>query len=322
MKKPLESGFFIKICSRCYMELLYALESIRTPFLNKVMGLVTNLGGEAVFIAAAIIVFWCISKNCGYYMMTVGFAGTIINQFLKLWFRIPRPWVKDPNFTIVESARAEATGYSFPSGHTQNAFAVFGAPARYSKSTVLRIVFVLLIALTAFSRMYVGVHTPLDVGVSLIVGTVLVFVIYPVFRDMNKNPKRVYILFGIFIALAAAFVLFVELYDFPADIDMDNYSSGLKNAYMILFCAIGLLLVYRVDGKYLHSPTEAVWWAQVIKVVVGLGILLALKAVLKAPLLALFGGHSIAHGVRYFIVILFAGIVWPMTFKYFQRLGK
>ena len=304
------------------MELLYALEGIRTPFLDKVMGLVTNLGGEAVFIAAAIVVFWCISKNCGYYMMTVGFAGTIINQFLKLWFRIPRPWVKDPNFTIVESARAEATGYSFPSGHTQNAFAVFGAPARYSKSAVLRIVFVLLIALTAFSRMYVGVHTPLDVGVSLIVGTILVFVIYPVFRDMDKNPKRVYILFGIFIALAAAFVLFVELYDFPADIDMDNYSSGLKNAYMILFCAVGLMLVYFVDGKYLHFTTEAVWWAQIIKVVVGLGILLALKAVLKAPLLALFGGHSVAHGVRYFIVIIFAGIVWPMTFKYFGRLSK
>lgn len=304
------------------MELLYTLENIRTPLLDTVMGLVTNLGGEAVFIAAAIIVFWCLSKSCGYYMMTVGFAGTIINQFLKLWFRIPRPWVKDPGFTIVESARAEATGYSFPSGHTQNAFAVFGAPARYFKNTALRIVLVLLIALTAFSRMYVGVHTPLDVGVSLIVGTVLVFVIYPFFRDMDRSPKKVYIIFGIFIVMAAAFVVFVELYDFPADIDTDNYASGLKNAYMILFCAVGLLLTFYVDTKYVRFPTQAVWWAQIIKVVAGLGILLALKAVLKAPLLALFGGHSAAHGVRYFIVILFAGILWPMTFKYFARLGK
>lgn len=304
------------------MELLYALESIRTPFLDKLMGLVTNLGGEAVFIVAAIVVFWCLNKSCGYYMMTVGFAGTIINQFLKLWFRIPRPWVKDPNFTIVESARAEATGYSFPSGHTQNAFAVFGSPARFFKNTALRIVFIFLIALTAFSRMYVGVHTPLDVGVSLIVGTILVFVIYPFFRDMDKSPKKVYIIFDIFIVLAAAFVAFVELYDFPADIDAENYASGLKNAYMILFCAIGLMLTFFIDTKYVHFHTQAVWWAQIIKVVVGLAILLALKSVLKAPLLALFGGHSVAHGVRYFIVILFAGIVWPMTFKFFAKLGK
>lgn len=304
------------------MELLYALESIRTPLLNKIMALVTNLGGESVFIAAGIIVFWCLSKQCGYYMMTVGFAGTILNQFLKLLFRIPRPWVQDPNFTIVESARAEATGYSFPSGHTQNAFATLGAPARFYKNTAVRIVLVLLIALTAFSRMYVGVHTPLDVGVSLIIGTVLVFVIYPFFRDMDENPKKVYIIFGVFIAMAAAFVMFVELYDFPADIDQGNYASGLKNAYLILFCSVGLLLTFIVDRKYVHFPTKAVWWAQIIKVVVGLGILMGLKAVLKAPLLALFGGHSVAHGVRYFIVILFAGILWPMTFKYFARLGK
>ena len=304
------------------MELLYALESIRTPFLDKLMGLVTNLGGEAVFIVAAIVVFWCLSKSCGYYMMTVGFAGTIINQFLKLWFRIPRPWVKDPNFTSGERARAEATGDSFPSGHTQNAFAVFGSPARFFKNTALRIIFILLIALTAFSRMYVGVHTPLDVGVSLIVGTILVFVIYPFFRDMAKSPKKVYIIFGIFIVLAAAFVAVVERYDFPADIDAENYAAGLKNAYMILFCAIGLMLTFFIDTKYVRFPTQAVWWAQIIKVVVGLAILLALKSVLKAPLLALFGGHSVAHGVRYFIVILFAGIVWPMTFKFFAKLGK
>ena len=304
------------------MNFLYALEGIRTPILDKIMSLITYLGGEAVFIAAAIIIFWCLSKNCGYYMMTVGFAGIIINQFLKLWFRIPRPWVKDPNFTIVESARADASGYSFPSGHTQNAFATLGAPARFYKNTAVRIVLVILIALTAFSRMYLGVHTPLDVGVSLVVGTILVFVIYPFFRDMNEKPKQVYMIFALFIILSAAFVAFVELYDFPADIDAENYAEGLKNAYMMLFCSLGLMLCYFTDTKYIHFQTQAVWWAQIIKVVVGLGILLGLKAILKAPLLALFGGHNIAHGIRYFIVIIFAGIIWPLTFKFFAKLGK
>ena len=94
------------------MQLLYALAELRTPFLDALLGALTNCGGELVFMAAAIIVFWCVSKSCGYYMLTVGFVGTIVNQFLKLVFRIPRPWVKDPDFQIVESARAEATGYS------------------------------------------------------------------------------------------------------------------------------------------------------------------------------------------------------------------
>ena len=286
--------------------------------MDKLLSLLTNLAGETVFIAASIIVFWCISKKCGYYMYTVGFLGTIINQFLKLLFRIPRPWVKDPDFSIVESARAEAAGYSFPSGHTQNAFAVMGAPARYTKKLWLRIVLSVFIFIIAFSRMYLGVHTPLDVGVSCIVGLILVFAIYPIFEKMDENPRAVYIMFGVFIVLAAAFILFIEFYHFPADIDVVNIEEGSKNAYMILFCAIGLLLVFFVDRNYINFTTDAVWWAQLLKLALGLGIALGIKAGLKAPLLAFFGGHNI----RYFIVVLFAGIIWPMTFKFFSKLGK
>lgn len=304
------------------MELLYTLEQIRTPLLDKIMSYITFLGGEETFIALAITIFWCVSKKCGYLMMTVGFSGTIVNQFLKLLFRIPRPWVLDPNFTIVESARGAATGYSFPSGHTQNAFACFGAPAVYTKNRLLRVVLFVVIALIAFSRMYLGVHTPLDVGVSIGIGLILVFIFCPVFRNMDEKPKSVYILFAAFIAAAAAFVLFVEFYDFPADIDVGNYESGLVSAYMILFCALGLMLVYFVDSKFIHFQTEAVWWAQIIKLACGLAITLAIKSALKAPLLTMFDGHSVATGIRYFAVILFAGIVWPLTFKFFAKLGK
>lgn len=304
------------------MELLYALEGIRTPFLSKLMSFVTNLGGETAFLAIAIVVFWCISKNCGYYIMTVGFSGTIINQFLKVWFRIPRPWVKDPNFTIVESARAEATGYSFPSGHTQNAFATLGAPGTYTKNKVLKIVLYFLLLAVSFSRLYLGVHTPLDVGVSFGIGLILMLVMYPLFRDMDEKPQRLYIMFYIFIALSFFFVMFMEFYRFPLDIDAENFAEATKNAYMILFCSIGLLLVFHLDRTKIKFTTEAVWWAQIIKAAVGLGIALAIKSALKAPLLSLFGGHAIAHGIRYFIVVMFAGTVWPLTFKWFSKLGK
>ena len=93
------------------MGILYFFESIRSPVLDQIMSLITHLGEEAVFLVAALLIFWCVDKNRGYYLMAVGFVGTILNQFLKLVFRIPRPWVRDPNFTIVESARAAATAF-------------------------------------------------------------------------------------------------------------------------------------------------------------------------------------------------------------------
>lgn len=301
------------------MSFLYVLEGIRNPVLNVLMQAFTELGGELVFLVVAIIMLWCMDKKCGYYMLTVGFVGIICNQFLKLWFRIPRPWVKDPNFTIVESARAAATGYSFPSGHTQNAFTVMGAPARYYKNRTLRIVLSVLICLTAFSRMYLGVHTPYDVGVSFVLGLLLVFLLYPLFAKMEENPRRIYGLYAFCICISAAYLCFVYFYPFPADIDPANYAEGVKNGWMILFCSFGLLLVFYMDRNKLHWTTAAPLWAQVVKVAAGLIITLILKSGLKAPLNALFHGSPIAGGIRYGIVILFAGIVWPMTFRWFSQ---
>lgn len=304
------------------MQLLYALESIRTPLLDTLMAWITECGGELVFMAVAITMFWCVSKACGYYMLTVGFTGTILNQFLKLAVRIPRPWVKDPDFTIVESARAGATGYSFPSGHTQNVFASFGCGMRWTKQTWLRIVCAVLVVLTAFSRMYLGVHTPLDVGVSFGIGLVLVFALYPLFSRIEERPNTMYWLFGVMIVLNLAYLLYAELWPFPADVDAANLAEGRKNAYTLLGAVLGMTGAYFIDRKYVHFDVRAVWWAQVLKVVLGLALTVALRTVLKAPLLALFGGHNAAHLLRYFIMVLFAGGVWPMTFRWFGRLGK
>lgn len=301
------------------MQFLYFLEGLRTPMLDKFFSLITHLGEETVFLAVAIIVFWCFSKHCGYYLLTTGFFGTLINQCLKLVCRIPRPWVRDPDFTIVESARAEATGYSFPSGHTQSVATTLGCPARYSRSFVLRVICVVLILLTGLSRMYLGVHTPADVLVSLAVGLVLVFGLHPVFKNAEKKPGPMYLAMGILVVCSAAFVLFVEFHQWPADIDPHNLESGMKNAYLLLGVSVAMLIAAPVERNCIAFSTKAPFWAQVLKVVLGLAIVLGLKAGLKPPLVALFNGHHAATAIRYFVLVIFAALVWPLTFKWFGK---
>ena len=101
---------------------LRAIAELRTPLLDTLMQGVTELGGETLFMLFMLVVFWCVDKNKGYFLMLLCFTGTAVNQMLKITFCIPRPWVLDPSFEIVESARAGATGFSFPSGHTATAF--------------------------------------------------------------------------------------------------------------------------------------------------------------------------------------------------------
>lgn len=300
------------------MGFLYLLERIRVPGLNEFMLTITKLGEETAFLVIALIVFWCIDKRRGYYILSVGFIGTILNQFMKLWFRIPRPWIKDPNFTILEQAREAASGYSFPSGHTQSAVGTFGSLAYTTKNTVFRWICIAVAVLVPLSRMYIGVHTPLDVLVSAAVAVVLILAIEAVvFRN---DGKYIPVLLGIMTLLAIGYLCFVEFYPFPADIDGHNLESGMKNAYTLLGAMIGLLIVYFVDEQYLHFSCCAIWWAQLLKVIGGLAGVLAIKSGLKGILDGMLG-VGVGRSARYLLIVLFAGIVWPLTFKWFQKLG-
>ena len=98
--------------------------------------------------------------------------------------------------------------------------------------------------------------------------------------------------------------------------------SGIKNAYTLFGALIGLIIVYVVDEKYLRFDTKAVWWAQILKIAFGLLVVLAVKSGMKTPLEMLCGGHMIARGLRYFLIVIVAGIVWPLTFQWFSKLGR
>ncbi len=304
------------------MQFLYLLEKIRNPILDFIMSTVTYFGDELLFLILVLLMFWCVDKRAGYYLIAVGFVGIVCNQSLKMLFRIPRPWVLDPGFTIVESARAAATGYSFPSGHTQSAVGMFGAILRWSKQTWVRSVSLILLLLVPFSRMYLGVHTPWDVGVSFVLALALVFAFYPVIRRADTTPRIMYVLVACILLLTVGNLLFVAGYSFPADVDAENLAHAVKTAYTMLGAASGLCLIWFFDQKFLHIETKAVWWAQILKMVGGILLVLAVRTFLKAPLNALFDGHKAADAVRYFLVTVTAGVLWPMTFPFFSRLGK
>ena len=105
--------------------------------------------------------------------------------------------------------------------------------------------------------------------------------------------------------------------------DAANYASALSNGWKFVGATLGLLATNVLDRKYIRFETQAVWWAQLIKLAVGFGLLLAIRAGLKAPLIALCGGAAeIAGAIRYLLIVLFAGCVWPLTCWGFSRLGK
>ncbi len=305
------------------MSVLYFLENIRNPVLDAVFSVITLMGDELFFMSIALILFWCVDKYEGLYVLIVGFIGTLLNQFLKITFKVPRPWVKNPNFTIVESSREAASGYSFPSGHTQSSVGIFSSLFCWNKNKILRIILIVFSVLVPFSRLYLGVHTPLDVGVSFLLAVGLAVGLFPFFSKCKENPKKLYPVLAVLTFLSFAFVIFVTVFPFSKDVylkeNVGNLISAQKNAFTLFGCMLGLDVVYYVDLKVLNFSTKAVWWQQIIKILGGLALVICVKTGLKTPLEYIIGYEYIARGVRYFIIVITAGIIWPWLFTLFCK---
>lgn len=301
------------------MQLLYWLEGLRMPGLNEFMLTVTHLGEETAFLVIALVVFWCVDKYHGYYLLGVGLFGNLANQFLKVTCRVLRPWDRAEDFHALEAALPEADGYSFPSGHSQTAVGTFGCIAATQKNRIIRAICVAFMILVPFSRMYVGVHTPADVLVGSGMALAMVFA----FRTLmlGKGKKNIPAVFAVLLVLSIGYLLYVELYPFPENMIAENYESAVKNAYTFLGCFVGILIVYFVDEKKLDFRTDAVWWAQILKAVLGLAVVLVVKEGTRSLLEAVLPVYP-ARAVRYCLIVTVAGIVWPLTFKWFAKLGR
>ena len=66
------------------------------------------------------------------------------------------------------------------------------------------------------------------------------------------------------------------------------------------------------------DPGGTVSLGQALKLILGMVIVIALREGGKA----VFGKSLVVYGVLHFVLVVFAGIVWPMTFKWFAKLGK
>ncbi len=298
------------------MEVLYLFEKIRFPLLDELMLLITKFGEETAFLVAALIIFWCVDKNRGFYTLAVGFFGTIITQVMKLMCRVPRPWVRDPNFSVVGDAREAAGGYSFPSGHSQSSIGTFGAIAVGTRNKGIKAVLIGICILVPISRMYLGVHYLSDVLVGSAVSLALLYLL-----KFVQDGKYVPQVLGALAVASIGFVLYVELFPFAEGLDEHNYTSALKNSYTLLGAIIGINFAYWIDKKWVNFQVEAIWWVQIIKVVMGLILVLLVKSGLKAPLEAAFGLYP-GRAVRYFLIVMVAAVLWPLSFQWLSKLGK
>lgn len=298
------------------MEVLYWFESIRNPVLTAFMSAVTWLGHEVLPIAFICLIYWCINKKTAYKLAFAFFLSGLSIQALKVTFRIERPWVLDPNFKPVKSAIGAATGYSFPSGHTQAATSLYGTLALCLKKWWQRILLVLLVLVIGTSRMYLGVHTPLDVGVALAVSAVLSVAAFFIVDKIYDNHATDIAVTVVMALMSLGVMIYAIVLMNQGVVEFKNASDCCKTGGAGLGFAVGYLIERRFVGFDVKAKNIGF---QILKFAVGIGVALGAKSLFKTIVGAIFEegtlGIALGDALRYFILVLFIIAIYPAIFK-------
>lgn len=160
--------------------LLQIQQHLRTDMLTPFMKIVTFLGNGGWFWILCAVVLLAIPKTrkTGYAaVLSLIFGVIVTNLLLKNIVARPRPFAE---IEALIPLIAKPTDFSFPSGHTTASFAVALVMLRMLPKKI-GIPAVVLAALVAFSRLYLGVHYPTDVlagfVVALMGSTVAVWIV-------------------------------------------------------------------------------------------------------------------------------------------------
>jgi len=293
------------------IEILKAISVIRNSFLDTLMLLLTEFGSEIIVIGVVCTLYWCANKKLAYRIGMIFFASGMLVQGLKVGFHIERPWVLDPTFEPVSSAKPGATGYSFPSGHTQGASALYGTLFTAVNKRWFKALCVFMITAVAFTRLYLGVHTPLDVVVSAAVSLACVAVFGKVADALERGNSRDFLFCILLSSLALSLCVFSFILSATGVVEQIHINDCFKSGGAGLAFVIGWYL----ERRYLNFDvrTDKIW-KQIVKMIIGVGITLAIKSGIKliAP------DNLIVDFIRYFLTVFWVIYIYPMLFNRFS----
>lgn len=169
--------------------LLQIQQHLRTDMLTPLMKFVTFLGNGGWFWILCAVVLLAIPKTrkTGYAaVLSLIFGVIVTNLLLKNIVARPRPFAE---IEALIPLIAKPTDFSFPSGHTTASFAVALVMLRMLPKKI-GIPAVVLAALVAFSRLYLGVHYPTDVLAGFVVALVGSLLAVWIVRMKLGNIKR------------------------------------------------------------------------------------------------------------------------------------
>ena len=264
--------------------------------------------------------YWCLSKKYGTYLLLGFHMNRLINGFLKITACAYRPWIRDARITPDETALKTATGYSFPSGHSTNAGVILGGAVvdkNFSKG--FRILMLICAVLVAFSRNYLGVHTPQDVIVGLGASLVVMAAAFKLSEAVEKNPSWDVRVVVILIIVAVAIAVYAFLKSYPEDYDAAGQlivdgSKMARDTLKAVGYTLGFSVGWILERRFVKFETCIDFKTGLVRLVGGFLGFYLVNLVLSPCITNILPAQA-ATTVNCALIMFYIVFVWPLLYS-------
>lgn len=289
------------------INILKFFQSIRNPILNALFLILTISTETPVIVILIAIMYWCINKKYGQKLLFTLIPNIVINTGIKEFVKAPRPI----GTAGLESLRVStATGYSFPSGHTQTATTFWTSLIIIFKKKWIYILGSVMILGVGVSRLYLGVHWPIDVIAGWIFGILFTVIFAKIFDivDENKNYK-------LLLLVLIPFIIFIFIVKSESYIKMFGLLVGFVLGYIIedSFIKFKTIDDYKKEVNFSSKvdTNKGYIVKSAYRFILGIFTLLAVYLVLKY----IMPEYVLFNFIRYLIISLYAVAGVPALFK-------
>lgn len=274
-------------------QILIFFESIRTDFLTLFFTTVTMMAEHLFLVVLLATLYWLVdkerSRKLAWFMLFNGAANGIMKSIVNM----PRPFDKG----VVKPIRVEtATGSSFPSGHTQTATSFWSGSMLILKTRASKILGSIMIVLTALSRLYLGVHWPMDVLAGIVFGLIFTYFAYALIDEKGTLTEK-------HVMISSLFFLGVLIFNVEADL------------YKAVAALWGFCLGGYLEDKWVQFEVKGSRRYQLIKMVIGIIGILVIYIGIKKFLPAV----KVVSMIRYALVMIWIMAGAPYLFNKIKK---
>lgn len=309
------------------IDILLALQEFRNgsgAFLAGFLSKMTWLGELNTAIVIMALIYWCVSKEFGSYFL-MGWSGNrLVNGMLKVTVCAYRPWIRDARIVPYGNSITTATGYSFPSGHTMNAATVFGGGAvRRDIPGALRVVLGLLVLLVGFSRNYLGVHTPQDVLVGIVAGTLVMFLTMKLMQWINTHSEKDLPVVCIGVGLGILVAVYAAVKPYPVDTDAAGkvLVDGAKMAndtFKGVGWSVAFLTGWILERRFVRFSTDITMMRRMMRLTFGL-LSYYVVSLIFVPAVKDWISGAPGTFVSCYLQMFYVSFIFPWLLKHFEK---